>query len=73
VATSKASSDPVAEQGMAEGLRILARIIATAHKRRLRDTERAKGQYAGSTNVHQCKESKRKQLPPEAKTERRRD
>jgi hypothetical protein len=33
--TIKASSDPVVEQGMAEGLRILARIIATAHRRRV--------------------------------------
>ena len=32
--TIKPSSDPVVEQGMAEGLKILARMIATAHRRR---------------------------------------
>ena len=52
-----------------EGLRALARMIAAAHLRRLRDTERAKGQCAGSPNVHQCKEP-RASLP-EAKSERR--
>ena len=54
-----------------EGLRALARMIATAHMRRLRDTERAQGQYAGSPNVHQCEEPSAS--PPKAKTERRRD
>lgn len=33
--TIKDSSDPAVEQRMADGLRILARIIATAHRRRL--------------------------------------
>jgi len=35
VATIKVSSDKTVEPGMAEGLRILARIIATAHRRRV--------------------------------------
>jgi len=56
---------------MAEGLKILARMIATAHKRRLRDTEGAKGQCAVSPNMHQCKEPNASL--PEDKTRRRRD
>ncbi len=32
--TIKASSDKAMEPGMAEGLKILARMIATAHRRR---------------------------------------
>ena len=35
MATIKVSSDKTVEPGMAEGLRILARIIATAHRRRV--------------------------------------
>jgi len=42
VATTKASTDMAMEKGMAEGLKILGRIIATAHRQRLRDTERPK-------------------------------
>ena len=42
MATTKASTDMAIEQGMAEGLKILARMIATAHRQRLRDTERPK-------------------------------
>lgn len=46
--TIKASSDPVVEQGMAEGLRILARIIATAHRRRLAEAAGDQGRSKSS-------------------------
>ena len=69
--TIKASSDPAVEPGMAGGLRILARIIATAHRQRLRDSERARGQCAGSPNAHQHQEPGCK--PSRAKTGRRRN
>lgn len=36
--TIKASSDTAVEPGMAEGLKILARMIATAHRRRMAET-----------------------------------
>ena len=40
-----------------EGLRVLARMIATAYMRRLGDTERANVQYARSLNAEPCGES----------------
>ncbi len=46
--TIKASSDPAVEQGMAEGLKILARMIATAHRRRVAEAGGNQGQSESS-------------------------
>ena len=59
MATTKANTDMSIEQGMAEGLKILARMIATAHRQRLRDAERLRGQCEVSPNVDPPEQSMR--------------
>lgn len=46
--TIKTSFDPAVEQGMAEGLKILARMIATAHRRRVAEAGGNQGESESS-------------------------
>ena len=57
--TIKASSDKAVESGMAEGLKILARMIATAHRQRVAEGDGNQRQPEGS----HAKKVKREESP----------